>query len=250
MTPKLQAIIAEAYDTFARYKLAAPLTVCHCDCCMSDDTERALLTTPLQIIASELLAEYTNSAHGWDDAVAREMRHFLPRYLELIALYDPPDHLGLDICLRRLAYANWRNTWPRTETALLDMFFDELLVASLPRLELSLWPVGWRLTFDLVDILTLGITADGDIERMLAAWDVAADPAAAIHMAALRSNLSMRRERPYLHSAFLADKDSHIAAADAIGAFLVRRQVTARIEAAILAVDDPRLQQILSDARG
>ncbi len=248
MTPELHAIVEEAYDAFARYKLVAPLTVCHCDCCMSDDTERALLTTPLRETPAELLAEYTNSAHGWGDAVAREMRHFLPRYLELIARNDPPDHLGLDICLRRLAYADWRKKWPGEEVALLDIFFDALLVANLARLELSLWPAGWRLSFDLVDVLTLGITADGDIERMLAAWDKAADPPAAIHMASLRSDLATRRGRPYLHSAFLTDKNAHIAAADAIGAFLVRPKVTARIEAALPAVDDLRLQKLLSDA--
>ena len=83
---------------------------------------------------------------------------------------------------------------------------------------------------------------------MLAAWDKAADPPAAIHVASLRSNLATRRGRPYLHSAFLTDKNAHIAAADAIGAFLVRPKVTARIEAALPAVDDLRLQKLLSDA--
>ncbi len=85
---------------------------------------------------------------------------------------------------------------------------------------------------------------------MLAAWDAAADPAAAIHMASLRRQLATRRGRPYLHSAFLADKDAHIAAADAIGAFLLRPKVAARIEGALPAVDDPRLQRLLSDAIG
>jgi hypothetical protein len=51
-----------------------------------------------------------------------------------------------------------------------------------------------------------------------------------------------------LHSAYLADKDAHIAAADKIGAFLVRPEVTARIEAAFFRVDDPRLQKLLSDS--
>jgi hypothetical protein len=67
VTPELQAIIAEAYEAFARYRLEGPLTVCHCDCCMTEDTERALLTTPLKEIPAELLAECTNSAHVWDD---------------------------------------------------------------------------------------------------------------------------------------------------------------------------------------
>ncbi len=246
MTPELQAIIAEAYEVFAGYRLEGPLTVCHCDCCMTEDTERALLTTPLEEIPAELLAEYTNSAHGWDDdVIAREMRHFLPRYFELIALNDAPDHLGLDICLRRLEYAHWRAKWPAAEVDLLDRFFDALLVACLPRLELAHWPVGWRLSFDLADVLTLVVRADGDIARVLAAWDTAADPPAAIHMAALRDGVVRQTDRTYFHSAYLPE---HREAADAIGAFLVRPEVTARIEAAVFNVDDPRLQQILSDA--
>jgi hypothetical protein len=246
VTPELQAIIAEAYEVFARYRLAGPLTVCHCACCTTEDTERALLTTPLKEIPAELLAEYTNSAHVWDDdVVAREMRHFLPRYFELIAGNDPPDHLGVDICLRRLEEAQWRAKRPAVEVCLLDRFFDALLVDSLPRLELARWPMGLRLSFDLADVLTLVVRADGDIARVLAAWDAAADPAAAIHMAALRKDVVRETDRTYFYSAYLAE---HRDAADTIGASLVRPEATARIEAAVFAVDDPRLQQILSDA--
>ena len=74
-------------------------------------------------------------------AVAREFRYFLPRYFELIALNQPPDW-GIDICLRRLGYARWRETWPKPEEDIIDRFFDELLVASLQRLELAQWPAG------------------------------------------------------------------------------------------------------------
>jgi hypothetical protein len=213
---------------------------------MTDETERALIATPLKEIPAELLAEYTNSAHAWDDdTVAREMRYFLPRYMELIAHNDPPDHLGLDICLRRLAYADWHEKWPADEAEAIDRFFEAVVVASLPRLELALWPVGWRLDFDLADLLTLVATANGDIARVLSAWDAAADPAAALHMAALRGRVRNELDRIYFYSAFLPER---VAQADAIGAFLMRPQVTARIEAAVLAVEDPRLQQILFDA--
>ncbi len=246
MTPELQAIVDEGACVFARYTIEAPLTVCHCEFCMSNDSERALLSTPLKEIPAELLAEYTNSAHAWDDdKVAREMRYFLPRYLELIAQGDPPDHLGLDICLRRLAYAHWREKWPAAEVYILDRYFDALIVASLLKLGLSKWPVGWRLSFDLADILTLVVRADGDIERVLAAWDGATDPSAAIHMAALRDRVLEETSRTYFHSPYLED---HRHAADAIGAFLMRPEATARIVAAILQVEDGRLQQILSDA--
>jgi hypothetical protein len=121
VTPELRTTIEEAYIIFAGYTIGSTLSVCYCNVCMSKKIERQLVRTPLREIPASLLAEYTNSAHTWDDQqIAREMRYFLPRYLELIALNDPPDHWGLDICLRRLNYAQWRSKWPLEQTALLD----------------------------------------------------------------------------------------------------------------------------------
>jgi hypothetical protein len=246
MTPELSAIVEDAYRIFGGYRPHDTLTVCHCNCCMTVETERELLKTPLRQIPAELLAEYTNSAHDWNDGpVAREMRYFLPRYLELIALNDPPDRMGLDICLRRLGQAHWRKTWPQPEEDIVDRFFDALIPASLERLDLALWPVGWKLAFDLTDVLTMVVTADGDLGRVLARWDAADDPPAAIHMAALREDILKEGGRTYLHSAYLED---HEDAADAIGAFLVRPEVDSRLEAAFFQIDDPRLQKIVSDA--
>lgn len=247
MTPQLKTIVEEAYGVFGRYELTTPtLTVCHCNVCMTVETERELIKTPLRKIPSNLLAEYTNSAHDWDDGpVAREMRHFLPRYFELIANYDPPDNIGLDICLRRIGRGGWRRKWPVEEEHLIDRFLDAFLVASLSRLDLVLWPVGWRLGFDLADVLTMIVTAGGNLDRALGAWDRAADPAAAIHMAALRDDVLTLNGRPCLDNPFLED---HREEADRIGAFLTRPEVDKRIEAAFFTVADPRLQQILSNA--
>lgn len=247
MTPELSTIVDEAYRVFARYEIGNTLTVCHCNCCMTDETELALVGTPLREVSSNILAEYTNSAHGWDDdIIAREMRHFLPRYFELIALDDPPDSMGLDICLRRLKSGDWREKWPNDEIAVVDRFFDAIVVASLPKLDLALWPVGWRLAFDLTDIMTMTVTAGGDIERALAAWDAISTPAAAIHMAALRDRMTFRGGSWSLHSAYL--EGDHDAEAEIIGSFLMRPEVDARIEAAFFETSDPRLQKILSDA--
>jgi hypothetical protein len=246
VTPQLRAVVEDAYDVFAGYTIRHSLTVCHCKVCMDEETERELLRTPLRETPAGMLAAYTNSAHDWDDGpVAREMRHFLPRYLELIALGDAPCSMGIDICLRRLGQAGWRAKWPTREEEIIDRFFDELMVASLERLGLVRWPVGWRLAFDIVDVLTLVVTAGGDLDRVLAVWDAADDPAAATHMAAARERVLIEKGRTYLYSAYLEDKKE---AADRIGGFLMRPEVTARIESAFFKVDDRRLQQILSDA--
>lgn len=212
---------------------------------MAPEVEKVLRTTPLREITSALLAEYTNSAHAWDDAVAREMRYFLPRYLELIAANDPPDDLGLATRLRRLDSARWRDTWPAGERELLDRYFDVLLTAAVARLDLEQWPVDWKLAFDVGALLTLVITAGGDVDRVLAAWDVNTSPAAAIHMAALRAELVPADGGGWrLNSSFLED---HPAAAEKIGRFLARPVVSEKIEAAFFAVTDERLQRIASD---
>src|SRR5262245_51114724 len=98
MTPELKALVEDAYRIFGEYRIRHSLTVCHCNSCMTVENEQHLLATPLREIPAALLAEYTGSAHDWDDGpVAREFRYFMPRYLELIALNDPPDTMGIDI---------------------------------------------------------------------------------------------------------------------------------------------------------
>jgi hypothetical protein len=213
---------------------------------MSEETEHELLTTPLREIPYKLLAEYTNSAHDWDDGpVAHQMRYFLPRYFELIAINYSPFAMDIDICLRRLARAGWREKWPKTEEDIVDHFFDEIVRSYVAKLSLVQWPVGWRLEFDLSDVLTMIATAGGDIDRALAVWDRAADPAAAIQMAALRERVITESNRTHFHSPYLDDDP---ATANKIGAFLMRPEVDERIERAFFDIDDPRLQQLVSDA--
>jgi hypothetical protein len=120
MHSELRAVIDDAYDVFSGYRVRHSLSVCHFNSCMTVENEQLLLKAPLREIPSRLLAEYTGSAHSWDDGpVAREMRHFLPRYFELLALDDPPDTCGIDICLRRLAQADWCAKWPDRECAVI-----------------------------------------------------------------------------------------------------------------------------------
>lgn len=245
MSSTLTTIIEDAYRVFAPYKHSGTLVVCNCNCCMSKTDEEALLKTPLREIPSALLAEYTNSAHTWDDKVAREMRYFLPRYLELIAAAEPPCNMGLDICLRRLGYANWRASWPKDEVEILNRFFEAFTAEASQITDMVRWPVGYLPEFDFGDVLTMVITAHGDLERVLAAWDAAPDPGAALHMADLRRDVLFLSDRTYWHSAYL---DDYGEAADRIGAFLMRPEVTLRIGDAFFLARDPHVQKFLSDA--
>lgn len=246
ITTELQKAVETAYEVFNGDRPADSLAVCHCNVCMDRETEGLLIATPLREIPSSLLSEYTNSAHGWDDSlVARDMRYFLPRYLELIAVDDPPDTYGLAICLRRLGGADWRRKWRPVEVDALDQFFDALLHAQLTRIETSQWQGGYALVNDLEDLLSLIISAGGSLDRALAVWSSRDDLEAAIHMAALRLKLTNENGATRLKTTF---RDTNEAAMKQVGEFLTDPMVEARLERAFFQIQEPLLQQIISDA--
>ncbi|MGL4395904.1 MAG: hypothetical protein ACRCS9_05135 [Hyphomicrobium sp.] len=248
MVRPIADVVAEAYRVFDAYRIGGDLFVCHCNCCMTEEVEHELVTTPLRQIPSSLLAEYTNSAHGYDDGrIATELRYFLPRYLELIAAADPPDTMGLDICLRRLRDADYRRNWPADEARVLDDFFEALMAHCVLSVDLVDWPAGPFAAFDIDSVLTVTVTAGGNLQRVLAAWEAAPDPAAALHMAEARTELYPVRGALVYHSAYF---DDYFDAKAEIGAWLVRPEIEARIERAFFATADPRLQAVLSRGLG
>ena len=247
-TPELAAVVADAYVLFAPYTIGNALYVCHCPVCMTLETERQLTATPLREISARLLGEYTNSAHDWNDTqVAREMRYFLPRYMDLMARNDPPDSIGMEICLRRLAYARWRTAWPQAEGDLIERFFDALIGGAMLRLDVIPWEREAEPKVCMEDILTMIVRASGDLARALSVWDEGPLIGAAIHMAITRKSLDYTHGRDVLRNAHLDDNPD---AAHAIAAFLLRPSVQERIEEAFFATDDPHLQKILSNAAG
>lgn len=244
MTPELQAIVDEAYKIFAPYRIGSSLVVCHCDLCMDEEIEHELVRTPLREIPANVLAEYTNSAHEYDAGqVATELRYFLPRYLELIGAYDPPCHLGLDICLRRVGFAKYQERWPRAEADVLDRFFEAFLRQSLSIVQYHQAPAGPFLDFDLGDVLTLAITAGCDVDRLIETFEKGPDPETSIHAAGLATNLVRVRGQPVYNSPYL---EEHLEEATRIGKWLIRPETAARIEKTFFENGDPDLQKLLS----
>lgn len=241
ITPDLEAAINAAYGTFAIYHLNGNFTYCDCPVCMSNEVARQLSSLPLKDITAALLAEYTNSAHAYDEiTVEPEFKHFLPRYLELIALCDPPSHLGLETSLTRLE--GYRNRWPDAEIKAIDEFFESFLKASLNQLKLIEWPVGLRLEFDIGDVLVMIVRAGGDLDRALEIFEKTPDIKPALHMAALRENLRLRGGQPYFDHAHLAEYND---AAMKIGAFLNRKEVSEKILNAAEKIDNPDYDDVL-----
>lgn len=250
MPTDLPSVVEDAYAVFSRYRPTGALTVCNCDVCMSLEAERALTRTPLREISSALLAEYTNSAHGYDEgAIATELRYFLPRYFELIAGGEPPDGMGLlDLCLTRLGQASYRTRWPAEEVSVIDRFFDAFVIACTARVELVEWPIGWLPAFDMTDALTMAVTAGADVERLIRALESAPDPGAAVHFASLRGRLRQVGGGVHLFESVYFEDEQYKDVVERLGAWLVGAPIRARIEAAFFMVDDPRLQGFLSQA--
>jgi hypothetical protein len=249
LSPNLRAMIVEAYIMFSGQSIGFPLGVCNCNVCCSAEHERLLMNTQLRQISSSLLSEYTNSAHGYDEpADGHVLRHFLPRYLELIALNDPPHYGDLQHCLARLGQANYRLAWAPLEVDLLDRYFDALLVDKLADLSLSEWPVGFRLRYPIKALLEMIVIAGGNIHRIFDAWTKAADPGAAVHLAGLASEVTTKDGKIILFSHLL---DEHLASSWAIGQFVCNNQTVGRLERAFFTLADrPELQRIVSEAHG
>ena len=224
-TDRLTNAVAASYQSFAGYRLSGPLVVCNCPVCMDPACAEILQQTPLRDISSRHLAEYTNSAHGYDrDVIERQFKYFLPRYLDLIAACDPPSSLDIDTCLTRLE--GYRSNWPTEEVAAVDEFFEAYLEACLKQRELLDWPVGPRLTFDSGAVLTMIALAGGDLEAALRCFENSPDPGAALHMASLRGEIRWRNGDPYYDNAHLASRKQ---AASIIGAWLRQDHLTDRI---------------------
>jgi hypothetical protein len=205
----------------------------------------ALRSTPLRKISAKLLGTYTDAVSaGRVEDRADELRYFLPRYFELIAADDPPDDMGMDICLRRMLEMQWRDRWPIKEVNVINTFFKAKFVAALQNTALSR-PPALGLSYDLGVLLTMIVTAGGDLNTILDAWDSAPDPQAALHMASLRGSVKGGSEPKFIN-AYLSHE--HDDARLVIGRFLARIEVDSRLETLFFQLDDPRHQQLVSDA--
>lgn len=241
LTSRLSASIETAYEVFSPYQLNGTITYCNCPVCMTDETAKELSSRPLKEIPATLLAEYTNSAHGYDrKTIELQFKYFLPRYLDLIAHCDPPSHLDLGTCLTRLD--GYRENWPEQEIETINEFFDAFIEASLYHLYLIEWPVGPRLEFDMGEILTMVVLAGGDLDRCLQTFDQGPDPETAVHMANMRSDVQIKNGNPIYHNAHL---ETHPKAAQKIGTWLHRKSVSERILKAPNLLNDPNYDDVI-----
>jgi len=116
----MKAIIEKLYATFSAYYIKGNLRERSCDCCVTDNEIRELLSKPLKELSADEIGHFMRSAITTYGDVT-DYKHFLPRILEL--MIDPKTDLIFDFtCFEKLNYSEWE-TWPPEEQKVLDDYF-------------------------------------------------------------------------------------------------------------------------------
>ncbi len=126
----LEVAIEQLYETFARYRLNAPIE--YCTHCHSAEEIRLLQTYPIRDLTGEHLADFTSSLMLTAGSV-RDFKHFLPRIFELAvtgwSFWGNPE-----ITLGLLRLAAWRR-WPASEQRAIEQYLMacwQQVLATLP----------------------------------------------------------------------------------------------------------------------
>ncbi|MBC8082049.1 MAG: hypothetical protein H7Z21_02455 [Hymenobacter sp.] len=187
-------LIRAAYDLFAPYTIGRTLEVCKC--CVSDAEERELVQTPLRAVSRDLLQRaYYESARGYSAQELWEMKHFLPRVLELVSGFEFPCH-STEITFTRLDL-HQPTGWTAPERALLDAFALAFFEQCLGRYPLP----GDEPLSNLLLMFGLGRF---DLAPLLRAWAAADSRASTLHFTdfLLHEAIFAANQRVRLRNAF------------------------------------------------
>jgi hypothetical protein len=160
MTPQLKEIIEKAYKVFSKYKVSKPLDICTF-CCATEIEESNLIQLNVKEIPAELLMIYNDSAQT-EKTEIEEIKHFLPRYLDLIAQYDFPSH-STELALKRLGPYS-KDEWNPEEYELIELFTETFFNQCL-----SVYP--FPINESLDSILIMMWKAKIDVSRLLILWE-------------------------------------------------------------------------------
>lgn len=164
-------LVRAAYELFAPYTIGRTLDVCKC--CVSEAEERELVQTPLRAVSRDLLQNaYYESARNYSAQELREMKHFLPRVLELVNGFEFPCH-STEITFARLDL-HLPTGWIDPERTLLAAFALAFFQRCLDEYPL---PDGGALG-DLLIMFGLGRFA---LAPLLDAWTAASSQASTLH---------------------------------------------------------------------
>ncbi|MFZ4927937.1 hypothetical protein [Chryseobacterium sp. Mn2064] len=156
----LTEVIDKSYNVFAKYNPTRPLDICT-DCCMTAEDEQRLAEFQVRMIPKDLLAEYNDGAKT-DKPRIEEVKHFLPRYLDLVGQFEFPSH-SAELSFSRLIHLD-KLQWTTEEFELLDQFSTEYFKHCL-----SIYPLP---SSDLhIDTIIIMLWKAGfNIEKLLENW--------------------------------------------------------------------------------
>jgi hypothetical protein len=172
MTEDLQKIVAQAYELFAGYKVTKPLDVCSPHCVTDEELDQ-LVNLNVRKLPKELLSTWNHAAKT-DRPELSEFKHFLPRFLDLIAQFEWPSH-SVEITLKSFGYYTDRD-WTRQERQLIDDFGLAFFKQCLQ-------------TYDLPDVVSLDrviimlSSAGVDTEPLFLEWEKSPHEASVRHFA-------------------------------------------------------------------
>jgi len=155
----LTEIIDKSYELFAKYHLKGQLEICT-ECCMTPEAAAKLASLPVRQIPKDLLAEYNDGAKP-DKTTVEEVKHFLPRYFDLVGQFQFPTH-SAELSFSRLIPFD-KSEWTKEELELLNQFPREYFKHCL-----SIYPIPsfndkvdsvlimlWKAGFDISGLLTI-----------------------------------------------------------------------------------------------
>lgn len=152
----MKEIVKQAYRLFKNYSVQSPLDICT-DCCMDKEDEELLASLKVKDIPKSLLMEYNDGGSAQKTPI-EELKHFLPRYVELVSDFNFPSH-STEIAFRRLEPFE-RDEWTDEELLFLEKFalgfFNKCLsIYPLPENEVisGILIMFWRGQFQLTELL-------------------------------------------------------------------------------------------------
>lgn len=166
----MQAVIADAYKVFGRYR-APSVQLDACPCCMSPDIEEQMRKLSLRKLTRQHFYEYNTAAKGEVQPVW-EILYFLPRLLELIAQGEDVHHSS-ELYLDRVGRCP-PETFNEAERAVLDRFAINYFASHLASRDQPLLE-------DAFTVLLMFHIGGVRLEPLLDYWLHCMDPQSTVH---------------------------------------------------------------------
>lgn len=192
----LTEIIDKSYVLFAKYHPTRPLDICT-DCCMTPEDEAKLASLPVKQIPKDLLADYNDGAKP-DKTRIDEVKHFIPRYFDLVSQFEFPTH-STQLSFSRLIPFD-KTEWTKEELELLNQFSKEYFKHCL-----STYPIP---SFnDRIDTILIMLWKGGfNVHDLLTIWENERTKESTLHFRDLRFHGFDQYNQQKLFSAF-GDKE-------------------------------------------